>query len=514
MAVTLWVVILGAVAVVVRFFVLPIFEDKKDAQLASQTGSEGRYQHEIRLGADSFSGYCLLRSPDLADRLSKEGIRLTVIDDEADYAKRLKALEKGDLNMAVFPINSFLQMGTEEGEFPASIVYLIDETQGADAIVADRNSIASIQDLNRKDARIVATPDSPSEFLARVMLASFNLSKIPESDWLIDADGSNAAYQRFIVDGATKPYAYAMWEPDVSKARRDPDTIVLLDSSKVRGYIVDVLVVRREFLIENYPTAKAFVESYARTAYANQSNMVGAVMADAEAQGEKMGRQDAESTVNGIAWQNTLENYAHFGLLPDNHSVENIEDILIKITRVMVKTGLLDQDPIAGKASTLYFDKILQDMQQENFHPGRDINVVEGVDLGDSNESLRETGELRKLNDRQWTNLISVGELRVEPISFGRGTARITIQGKRELEALAETLKSWPQYYLIVTGRVRPGGDEAASLNLAKERANATLSVLLDNGIARDRMKATAEIGAADAPEAQSVSFMVGQLPY
>lgn len=512
-ALVLWIIIFGGIAAIVRFLILPSFEEKRLDELTKQTGSQGRYEHEIRLAVDNFSGYCLLRSDNLSQRLKNEDIKLSLVDDEANYSKRIEALKKGSIDMAAFPVNSFLQTSVKLGAFPASIVYIIDETQGADAIIAHRDQLKNIPDLNREDARIVATPDSPSEFLSRVVLASFHLPKFPKSHWLIEANGSTAVYNRFRGEGDAKPYAYALWEPDVSKAKRNENTIILIDSSKLRGYIIDVLVVRREFLVEDYSLVKTFVEHYARTVYENRDNMKSVIIEDAKALGNNLLNDDAESTINGIVWKNTLENMAHFGLLDKRVEQENIEDILIKIKDVLVTTGSLEENLENNRITSLYFDQILKDMKVENFHPGR-LNVIQGMELGKSDELLQTTKKLEQLSQAQWDSLLPVGELRVEPIQFGRGTDRITLQGKRELKILANTLKSWPSYYLIITGRVRSIGNESAALTLAKSRADVVLNALIENGIPRERVKTKAIIDKSDRPEAQSVSFFVGQLPY
>ena len=513
-ALILWAIIFAGIAAIVRFLILPVFEEKRQAALMDQTGSRGRYKHEIKLAVDNFSGYCLLRSPELASDLKQDAIKLTLIDDGANYTKRTEALKKGAVDMAVFPINSFLQTGAQLGSFPASIAYIIDETQGADAIIAHKSQIKNIQDLNRKDARIVATSDSPSEFLSRVLTASFHLPEFPESGWLIEAEGSTAAYERFRSEGDSNAHAYALWEPHVSRAKRDKNTVVLIDSSKLRGYIVDVLVIRRELLIKHYNLAKTFIEYYARTVYKNKDDMVSVVIEDSKRLGGDLSQDDARNIVDGIAWKNTLENRAHFGLLDNQSSQETIEDSILKIIDVLVKTGALTKDPTQGKIRSLYFDQILKDMEAENFHPGRRLTIIEGIDPGKSDERLQAVDTLPALNPAQWDSLLPVGELRIQPIQFGRGTDRLTLQGKRDVKALAKTLESWPGYYLVITGRARQGGDESAALELAQRRADATLTVLIENGISRHRLKTKAVIDTSDSPEAQTVSFLVGQLPY
>lgn len=514
MAAVLWIVIIGAIAATVRIFVMPAFEERRHEDLTKKTSSEGRYRHNVRIAADGFSGYCIFRSQNMSSRLARDGIQLSVIDDDADYMSRIRALEDGSVDMALFPINSFIQCGAQLGNFPGAIVYIVDETTGADAILAHSSSVPDISSLNSPQARIVLTPDSPSEFLARVMLANFNLPEFPTRDWIIEANGSHEVFNRFRGDSHNVPMAYAMWEPDVSRALRDDDAHILLDSSKVRGFIVDALVVRREFLVDSFDLTRQVVEAYARTLYENQHEMEKMVLSDARALGIELTQEDAANTANKIDWKNTLENYAHFDLTTESHSLENIEDIIMKIADVLVRTGALSRNPVEGRANKLYFNRILRAMRDDNFHPGREINIVTGMDTGDQAERVRETRDLPNLTGAQWSSLRRVGELSVDPIRFGRGTARITVQGNHQITALASTLRSWPQYYLTITGRVRPGGNEALALELARSRADAIRDALSQEGIPMARMRATAEIGDVNGAQDQTVSFVFGQMPY
>ena len=179
LAAATWLVLLGLAAVGYRFFLHPTVEKR----LHRQTGSSSQYRHDVRVAVDSFSGYCLLRSQALGDRLKKQGIRLTIKDDGADIPGRLQAMKDGDVEMAAFTIDSLLLAGAEAGAFPGSMVLIIDETRGADAMVAYEQAVPTLDALNDGSARIVATPASPSEFLARVAVANFNLPALP-ANWL------------------------------------------------------------------------------------------------------------------------------------------------------------------------------------------------------------------------------------------------------------------------------------------------------------------------------------------
>lgn len=519
-AVITWLIIGSLIAVAARKWIIPVFKQKERAQITTQTSSEGKYRQEVKLAADAFSGYCVVRSPEMTEKLKAQGIKLTVVDDKADYADRITKLQSGEIQMAVFTIDSLIKAGEKLDDFPASIVYVIDETKGADAMLAYTNAIASLADLNDRDARIVFTPDSPSEFLARIVIANFKLPLLPKT-WWIAADGAAEVYKQLRSAAPGEKRAYVLWEPYVSKAREIPGVHVLVDSSRIRGFIVDVLVCRREFLVKEYGTAKAVVEAYARAAYVyngSTDKMVDLVIQDARATGsEKLTRSLAEQIVRGIQWKNTVENYVHFRLVPESQAqgLEQLEDSVTKITGILASTGVIRDDPLKGKANTLFYDRILREMKADNFHPSRNVNLLSDQSLEtNAAEQVRGEKQLAALTDEQWNKLIPVGELRVEPISFGRGTARINVNGERELSKLAAILQSWPRYYLLVTGQARPEGDPEANRLLARTRAEAAAELLADNGITRDRIKIKAGVAVQGNGEAQSVLFVLCEHPY
>lgn len=514
MAALTWLVIIGLAAVGYKYLLHPTVEKR----LHSRTGSSSQYQHEVRLALDSFSGYCLLRSDALGERLKKQGIRLVVEDDGADIPGRLKAMRSGDIDLAVFTIDSLLLAGAESGSFPGSMILVLDETRGADALVAYEQAVPSLDALNHADARIVATPASPSEFLARVAVANFNLPALPDA-WLEPEDGAEAVYKAFRASRPDRPRAYALWEPYVSRALEEPGAKILLDSSQLSGYIMDVLVARREFLRDHEDVARQIVEAYLRTAYQvdRSGSMVDLVVDDARRSGTQgIRKAQAAQLVSGIAWRNTLENYVQFGLIrAEGEGLPHLEDAIHRISDVLRRTGAMSVDPLNGQANILFYDKILRDLKASRFHPGKALNLLDpdsGEDLGF--ETVRAAPTLPALSEEEWASLAPAGEMRIEPLSFGRGGARLTLSSQRNLTLLAEQLEAFPEYYLTVVGHARAEGDADANLQLARMRAEAARNFLLEQGLNPNR------VGARGAPSeqrdaaAQSVSFVVGQLPY
>ena len=482
--------------------------DALKQRMTSSKGATSTAKQQVRVAIDSFSGYAVLRSDAFKRKLSVRGIDLKLLDDGADYRKRLEALKNGDVQMAVITIDALIKTGHGLGSNPATIVMVIDETVGADAMVAWKKSVPNIDALNTADTRIVATPDSPSETLARVVMSNFQLPQLP-TDGFINADGAEDVYKRFQADRDGKR-AYVLWEPFVSKALEEPDAHVLMDSSRFRGYIVDVLVVQRDFLLSNESAVDSLVEAYLRTLYeSGVSGMSRLVSDDASATGQPVSDKQAKTLTDKIWWKNTSENYAHFGIVKESGSssaVQHLDRMIGNIVNVLQRTGAISSDPTNGNPGSIYYDAVLRRLHSANFHPAIVANAGE--------EKIRSEIKLPKLSEQQWAKLVAVGELQVDRLVFSRGTARLTNQSKLTLESLVNTLRSWPQYYLAVTGRARQEGDADANRALAEQRAATAVKYLVDNGIVPHRIRATAAEPSPAGGQAQSVSFRLVQQPF
>jgi outer membrane protein OmpA-like peptidoglycan-associated protein/ABC-type nitrate/sulfonate/bicarbonate transport system substrate-binding protein len=510
----LWILIFVAIGALYKFIVHPRLKERTQ----EATSSASRYNTEIALAADSFSGYSVFRSDEMRDLLAAEGIRLEVRDDGADYNARLQALQDGDVEFAVFTVDSLVSAGARLGEFPGTIVMVVDESKGADAVVAYENALANIEELNDANAAFVLTPDSPSEFLARVAIANFNLPNLPEN-WYEPAKGSEDVYRMLKAEGGHAKRAFVLWEPYVSRALENSEVHTLIDSSNLRGLIVDVLVAERSFLRSNPELATKVVESYLRALYRFDRDPQGLTklfVEDARKTGSPtLTSEQAGKLRESIQLKNTLENYAHFGLLAegDRKGLTHIEDAIGNISRILVRTGVFEADPMDGNASTLFYDRILRQLQEEQFHPAS-LGLVQGIGSGTAaREEVRGERELVSLSEEQWSQLVPVGTLSALAISFARGTARINIQSQRELDELASRLESLPRYYLRVIGHTRVEGNVEANRKLARQRADAATGYLLDKGINPNRIRAEATEPEGGA-EAQSVTFWVGQMPY
>lgn len=466
------------------------------------------------MALDSFSGYAVLRSPELTRELRGVSTKLTLSDDGADYAKRIRALDAGTVDLAVFTVDSLLTASAELGRFPGTIVLVVDETRGADAIVAKPGGPRSLEELNRPDARFVLTPASPSEFLGRVVRAHFRLDQLGE-DWVVPADGAEAVLAEYRRAPDSDRRAYVLWEPHVSMAEAE-GARRLLDSSKLKGLIVDVLVARRQFLLDQPDRVREFLAAYLRAARALGARPDGfqrMVQDDSVAAGSPLEPGQAAALSRGIHWKNLKENYAHFGLLKgrDARGVPYLEDVVTNVTQVLLRTGALAEDPLDGEGGKLFYDKPLGALRASGFDPAGipGVSAPTGARLDD----VRGEEALATLDEAQWQALVPVGDVDVAPLSFGRGGARLNVSSRRELKRLANTLAAWPGYYVVVTGHARAEGDPAANRQLALDRAQAAADHLVDLGVPRPRMRVVAAVPAGEGGRAQSVRFQLGRRP-
>lgn len=499
-----WLIFLSILAMGWRYFISPMLQknveqEQKTAHnnVIRQTSSNSRYKHQINFAFDSFSGYSILRSEHFAKEMENCGIKCNFVDDKADYLGRLKRLASGELEMAVFTLDALVKTSAELGDLPAAIIAFVDETRGADAMITYKAAIPNIDALNSPDVKFILTPDSPSETLARVIISHFGLKNLDQNSFIKVKDAEEV-YKKYLQAKPADKTAFVLWEPYVTKMLENPNTLDLVNSSKFRGYIGDVIVANRDFLVKNEIVAIQFVEAYLKSVYyyVQNNKMTELVANDSKSFGTPLNDKQIERLIKGIWWKNTNENYAHMGLNNDLH-LQHIEDMLNNIVKVLLTTNAISKDPTNGQPNLLYYDRILSILKERNFHPGFE-------------ETRADSDQLPALNEQEWSKLISVGTLDVPSIAFARGTANIGENNEVTLKELVDKLKSWPQYYLVITGNASLRGDIEANKALARQRAESVKTFLSNSGISETRIRAIATEPTGNT----EVVFTLGYLPY
>jgi outer membrane protein OmpA-like peptidoglycan-associated protein len=183
------------------------------------------------------------------------------------------------------------------------------------------------------------------------------------------------------------------------------------------------------------------------------------------------------------------------------------------IMDVLLKTKAIPGDPLDGRHTTLFYDRILSEMRTARFHPGQGLSLP-GLSPSAAPETVRQEMELPELTPEEWRSLRPVGELRIASISFGRASANLSRDSERELQDLARRLSTFPRFYLRLIGHARAEGDAEANRLLAQSRAEAAANYLISQGVSPRRLRTETGPSAMAGGEAQAVSFAVGQRAY
>ena len=468
---------------------------EKEAEKQRRGGTSSRYEHELTFWLDAFSGYSVIRSDRLRNELGTKSIRLTLHDDKADYLARIKALKSGQANMAAFTIDALVKVCAEIEDLPATVVAVIDETTGADAIVAYRETVANVDGLNRPEMRFVLTPNSPSETLARVVMSRFNLGRLAEKPF-IEAASVEEVVRRYEKAKPNEPLAYVLWEPFVSQVLKNPALHRVIDSSRFPSTIVDVLVASDDFVTEKPAVVRDFVECYLRTAYEfrDRAEMVKLVLEDARRSGTPLQEAEANKLVEGIWWKNTPENLAHMGLLQDDQGLPHIEDVISNITDILVSTGAIARDPTDGHPSYLYYSSALESL----------LDLRPGLEAGD-----------RTADPPPAAHRSTVGATHHRRHGAGADTGlrsrHRTDHGTEPGRARRISPKTAnARFYVVIRGNASRRGDLAQNKALAERRAKAAEQYLVGKGVDPHRIRAT----GVDPSGETSVSFVLGEPPY
>jgi outer membrane protein OmpA-like peptidoglycan-associated protein len=457
----------------------------------------------VKFAIDAFSGYCVFRSEEFRKRFKEkiksdaDQVSLHLVDDEADYKKRIKDFKSGDVKMGVFTIDALINNSVLVKDLPAKIVMMIDESKGADAVIGYKQAFPipdDIDALNGPNVHFVLVPDSPSEMLVRVVKTTPKTSNLP-SDYLVRAKDPDDVVKQF-ENQKKNPgdqRAFVLWEPNVSKLLKNhgADAQVLVDSKRFDGYIVDVFVVERNYLAAHRPVVQKVVEAYfeALAEYQKNKAMVELIRQD---NNPPLETQEALKVYNGIAFKNASENYAHFDI--EKKGLHTLDDMIRNITKVLKESNAIPSDPTNGDPKRLYDTGILEQLSGKTFKPDNQVVVKTAALTAD-----------------QWKELQPVAKVKADAIEFLRGSDEVPESSDVPGE-IAKTLKQWPHYYLEVRGYALRLGDADANKALAERRAKSVAKKIQELGIAPERLRAVG-MDSGDSEEKAQVTFVMLQQP-
>ena len=452
------IVVLGGAAMVGFYFLAPALTER--SQIV--TSDAGREKGSLAIGMDNFVGYFPLCSPEMKKRMLAEGYLLKCVDDNASYGQRMEDLKSGKLNFAVGTVDSLILTGARHN-FPGTIIAVLDESKGVDAIVARESEVNNLDSLKLKtDVKIAVTPDSPSSHLLKAVGVHFGIPALLDRNggWRQDAAGSAEAL-RLLQEGQVS--VAVLWEPDVSRALSEQGLKKILGTEQTSRLIVDILMVNRRFSEDNPEAVELLLSCYFRTLKQYMDNQ--GDMATQMAAYAKITQPQAEAMLKGIGWVNLHDNATEWMGAPSYGLFDTIE----ATTRILIDYGDFSSSPLpdADPRRITYSAPLIKVYRQ-------------GL-AGRFDGGAAKTNSLAKfpeLSDQEWSKLRDVGTLKARPIQFLRGSARLSLEGKEQLDMAAEALKSYPNFRIKVEGHTNPRGDAEVNKALSRQRAEAVIQYL------------------------------------
>lgn len=454
------ILVLGIGGILVFKYGWPLVQER----LQLETSDARDTKAKIVIGVDNWIGYFILCSADLRKRLRAGGYLVQCKDDKADYAARMQRLKDGELQFAVATIDAYVLNGAPKA-FPGTIVAVIDESKGGDAIVAWKDRIATLDDLKKKAAmKIAFTPNSPSEHLLKSMAVHFDIAALRQKQgpWRLEANGSPDALDKLL---AKKADVAVLWEPDVTRALAHPGIAKLLGSEDTNKLIVDVLLVSRRFSQEKPEAVASLLTEYFQVAKSYRENAQRLEQDVIEA--TRIPQDRVKAMLNGVAWVGLSDNFQSW--LGGSGGADGLVDAIQSTVKILVASGDFRDNPIPDQDPYRIINR--------QFLSAIYVKTVTGAAAGSPAAQSLER-QFTPLDEQAWGALKDVGTLKTLPVVFQSGTAELSLEGKQELDKAMENLRHYPNFRVIVKGHTGLRGDSEENRKLSQERAESVARYL------------------------------------
>lgn len=446
---------------------------KTSANKADFNGSDSsELKGTLRIAVDGWIGYFPLCSPYFLKSMRQVGYRIDCIDDNADYAERYRALAKGKYDFAMGTLDAYL-VNAQAEHYPGQIVAVIDQSKGGDALVVNKTTASTLDDLkNNPQLKIAYTPNSPSEHLLRFLAVDFGIDDFIRSrQWSVESNGSADALQK-LQQGTVN--AAVLWEPDVSKALQNDAMTKLFDSAKVNGLIVDILIASNT-VTQDPDIIKLFLRHYFQTlAYygANKAKFIQHV-----SQHYAIKSKTATTLIRGVKWFSLADNQQNW--MPSTGGSDMIIQSINATISILHSSQVFKQNPLPQRdpyalVSSQFIKQLSGDiMQQSPISVQKTVKKIE-----------------QALSASQWQQLTTVGTFKTKAIQFSTSSSALTDADRKSIQQLKNKLEHYPLFFIEVQGHTSARGDKAANQTLSQERASAVVEQLTRAGIDANKIRA------------------------
>ena len=458
--------VVGVVAIVAARLLLPLFHEQEQRSTSDAVATKGT----LRIGVDNWVGYVPLCSEAMVRAMRHSGYLYQCEEDAADYRDRLRRLQRGELQFAVATVDSYLLAGEPLG-YPATIIAVIDESKGGDAIIARTERVSSLDAVrDGHGLRLAYTPDSPSAHLLKSVGSHFDIPLFTSGagGTRITTSGSSDALARLLKNQAD---IAVLWEPDLSRALANRELVKLIGSEDTERLIVDILLVGRDFSRRDPEAVRTLLENYfeVQRAFAQEPQR----LRDQVRSRTGLPLDQVNAMLSGVRWATLRDNGALWFNVAGGgpFAEEGLVDTIQSAVAILLEAGDFRSNPLpGGDPYRLTNRQFIADLY-------RNRGFDQAAASAGGGSSLERT--FPPLDSASWGRLREVGSLRVEPIAFQSSTSSLSHDGKLELDRAVERLRHYPNFRLLVRGHTGVRGDLEANRQLSQERAEAVARYLM-----------------------------------
>lgn len=350
-------------------------------------------------------------------------------------------------------------------------IMVVDNTRGADAVIATDPSIQSIEDLAGKKVALLQFTPSHGMLIDAIENSSLSGRRKSSIETVFingDTSGVRAALESGQVDAAV------LWDPDLSLAMRIPGAHVVYSTAIATNLIYDVVVCDSRYL-DDPANEGAF------------QNFVAGWMAGVDA---------AESDLNGTT-QILAKNETFFGDILRNEGPQFFtQELYAKIDW----TNTADNVRILGLTSTgatnhyerVYgrFDKVYRKIGATGDPNAPVINPAESFDYRFIKAlALASPAAVSKAQEPQFTftstnraEAVSRPSVVAKPVTvnFQVGSADLTKRSESTIDdEMVPQIENFGSSYFVVSGNTDTTGSASTNRSLSRRRAQAVVDYLV-----------------------------------
>jgi NitT/TauT family transport system substrate-binding protein len=353
----------------------------------------------------------------------------------------------------------------------AKAVMVVDNTQGADAIIARDKSIQKVEDLAGHQIALLQFTPSDGMVIDAVDNSALSARKKKSVKYVyINAEegtaGVRAAFEAGHVDAA------ALWDPDLSLALKAvPGAHVVYSTKTATNLIYDVIVCDTRFLDApaNEDAFEGFVEGWMQGVDAAEKDPDAAVKAliDNEEFFALLAKDEGEAFIKGLfnnlVWTGLEDNARILGMAGDTNHYERVYKRFDQIYRT---AGALANPnaPVINPQESFDYRFIKRLVSQD-----------EGAQAAAAKPTHTFTEAERNVVTAQEPALTKPVE-----VNFPTGSAELNKRSEKTIdEDMVPMIENNGSAYFIVSGNTDSTGARGANMALSQQRAQAVVDYLV-----------------------------------